>query len=154
MNVRYPCLLGGLLPVLLVAGCSGSGTVSGKVSCRGETLGGGTVLFVAPGQKSVSSPISADGSYTISAIPTGTVKIAVETKTAQPLDEDARSKGMPSLPKDAQLPPGAAENPIYKSLGTKPGKYVWIPDDYGDPEKSNLSLEVTGGNQHHDIELP
>jgi hypothetical protein len=155
MSIGSAGLSAGLLVLSLSAlGCGKSGTVSGKVSYHGETLGSGTVLFFAPGQKSVKSEIAPDGTYTIAGIPTGTVKIAVETKTAQPPDEDAIRKAFPSLPKNAPLPPEAANSPLFKGSSGKGGKYVWIPDIYSDPDKSNLKLEVTGGDQHHDIDLP
>jgi hypothetical protein len=155
MSVKHTCLPGGvLLSALWAAGCGGTGTVSGKVSYKGEILGGGTVLFVSPGKKTERAPIGPDGSYMIANIPTGTVKIAVETKSAQPPDAAALKRGRPPIPPDANLPP-EAENSMYKSApGSKGGKYVPIPDDYGDPDKSGLTLEVTGGNQPHDIELP
>jgi hypothetical protein len=156
MSTKSGWLLGGvLLPGLLAAGCGNTGTVSGKVSYKGQPLGGGTILFVAPGQKTVKSAIAPDGSYTISGIPAGTIKIAVETKSAQPPDPEALRRAFPGLPKGAPLPPEAANNPHFKTgPENKGGKYVWIPDHYGDPEKSNLTVEVTGGNQQHDIELP
>jgi hypothetical protein len=151
MTHKSAWFLGGVLAVgLASAGCSRSGTVSGKVSYKGETLGGGSVLFFSPGQKSVSATIGPDGSYTIAGIPSGEVKIAVETKSAQPTNEEGMARrGQP--PKDA-VPPGA-ESPLYKSAGNK-GKYVEIPDYLADPEKSELTLKVTGGDQHHDIEIP
>jgi hypothetical protein len=151
MCIRSACRPGGvLLLCLLSAGCSHSGTVSGKVKYQGEPLGGGTVVFV--GAQTVRSDIGPDGSYTIANIPAGTVKIAVETQSAQPVDESAMRMGMPQIPKDVNLPP-EAQNSMYKASGGSKGKYVRIPDAFADPEKSGLTLEVTGGNQHHDIEL-
>jgi hypothetical protein len=153
MSIRLACRPGGLLLLLVLsAGCSSYGNVSGKVSFKGETLGGGKVLFVAPGQKTVSSPIAPDGTYTIANIPTGTVQIAVETESARPVEADAMKAGVPQIPPDANLPPEAAKS-MYKSGMANKGKYVWIPEGYGDPEKSGLTLEVTGGNQPYDIEL-
>jgi hypothetical protein len=153
MSVPTACRRGSvLLLLLLAAGCAGSGTVSGKVSYQGETLGGGTVLFVSPGQKSVKSPIAPDGTYTIANIPTGTVHIAVETASARPVDPDAMRMGIPQIPPGANLPPEAA-NSIYKGPSGNTGKYVEIPNQYADPEKAGLTLDVKGGNQEYNIEL-
>jgi hypothetical protein len=154
MSIRSTGLLAGvLLPSLVSMGCGSSGTVSGKVTYLGQDLGGGTVLFSAPGKKTERATIAPDGSYTIANLPTGTVKIAVETASARPPDQAAMRIGIPQIPPDANLPPEAEKSMYKSSPENKGGKYVRIPDEYGDPDKSKLTLEVTGGNQHHDIEL-
>jgi hypothetical protein len=153
MRIEWARLRDALLVLsLLSAGCSGSGTVSGKVSYKGETLGGGTVLFYSPGKTTVKAGIAADGSYKIENIPAGPVKIAVETKSAQPPNEAGMRMGMPNIPANANLP-AEANNSMYKSQGGSKGKYVEIPDELGDPETSHLTLEVTGGSQQHNIDL-
>jgi hypothetical protein len=154
MSLRSAALSAGVLLLSLVSmGCGSSGTVSGKVTYQGEDLGGGTVLFVSPGKKTERATIAPDGSYTIANIPTGTVKIAVETASARPPDPETMRRGMPQIPPDANLPPEAEKSMYKSSPENKGGKYIRIPDEYGDPDKSKLTLEVTGGNQHHDIEL-
>jgi hypothetical protein len=145
-----------LVLCLLVPGCGAStGTVTGKVSYQGETLGGGTVVFYAPGKATVTASIGPDGTYTISNIPSGTVRIAVETKSAMPASFNspvsaAAVMAKPLPPPDAIPPEARAMRPGGQQSG---GKYVAIPADFGDLEKSNLSLKVTGGDQHFDIEL-
>ena len=67
-----------VLLLAAAAGCS-SGTVRGKVSYKGQTVGGGTVVFTVPGKGSIRSEIAEDGSYTISKCPTGTARVTVET---------------------------------------------------------------------------
>jgi hypothetical protein len=155
MSLRSTGLSAGVLLLSLVSmGCGSSGTVSGKVTYLGEDLGGGTVLFVSPGKKTERATIAPDGSYTIANIPAGTVKIAVETASARPPDQEAMRRGIPQIPPDADLPPQAEKSMYKSSPENKGGKYVWIPNEYGDPEQSKLTLEVTGGNQHYDIKLP
>jgi hypothetical protein len=157
MSIKYAFCLGGVSVLALwSAGCGAStGTVSGKVTYQGETLGGGSVLFVSPGKKTVSAPIGPDGTYTIVGIPAGPVQIAVETKSAMPPDAKQQA-GMaatrPTIPPDANLPPSAKE--MYQnSTAAAAAKYVEIPEELGDPDKSNLTLTVTGGNQDYNIEL-
>jgi hypothetical protein len=133
---------------LTATGCGSKGSVSGKVLYKGEPLGGGSVLFVPQGQPSISTRINADGVYTIDNIAAGPVKISVETKSAQP------GKGPPrGLPKP---PPGAVPKDaasIYNPAPASNGKYVVIPDNYSDPEKSELTYTVVGGSQTHNIDL-
>jgi hypothetical protein len=141
----------GLLALLCLTatGCGSSGSVSGKVSFNGEALGGGTVVFTSEGQGSATSQIGPDGSYKIDKIPVGPVKIAVETKSAQPAK---RPPGMPTPPADA-MAKDASSSPLYNPQNQSKGKYVPIPEDLGDPNKSGQTLTVTGGSQTYNIEL-
>ena len=140
-----------LLTCLAATGCGSQGSVSGKVSYKGEALGGGTVVFTSEGRASDSSPIALDGTYHINKIPTGPVKVAVETKSARPIAADPRRPNMPTPPPD-QMPAGGTS--AYGTPGAPTGKYVWIPDDYGDPAKSGLTYDVKPGSQTKDFDLP
>jgi hypothetical protein len=131
------------------AGCGGSGTVSGKVTYKGEPLGRGTVVFVSPGKATVTAPIAADGSYSIPKVPAGRVKIAVETKSAKGAEPP---QGM-MPPRGANVPPEAKNSPLYGGQRPAGGKFVEIPKDYADPDKSNLTYTVTDGPQTHNIDL-
>jgi hypothetical protein len=140
-----------LLLTLAGAGCSSSGTVSGKVTYKGEAVGGGTVLFVSEGRGSVSVQIGTDGTYTAEKVPTGAVQIAVETqslKGSEPPPQATRQ--MP--PAGLALPKEAENSPIY---GSRAGarRYTEIPKKYSDPKTSGLTCTVSGGNQKHDIPL-
>src|SRR5437660_1764669 len=94
------------------AGCAGSGTITGKVTYQGRPLTGGTVQFTSTkGRGTRTVQIGEDGSYTIPNMPTGPVKIAVETKSAQPppvttTGDDPRARMRP--PAGAPLPEGAS----------------------------------------------
>jgi len=64
---------------LALSGCGKStGSVSGKVTYKGEPLPSGTVTFVTDAGV-VSSPIAVDGTYSIPKAPLGTVAITVTT---------------------------------------------------------------------------
>jgi hypothetical protein len=139
-----------LLLMFGAAGCSSHGSVSGKVSHKGQALGGGTVIFFSQGKESATSTISPDGSYTIAKIPIGPVKIAVETSSAKPA---SAPKGM-MPPAGANVPPDAQNSPIYGGQRPAGGKYVPIPENYADPDKSNLTYTVKSGAQSYNIDLP
>jgi hypothetical protein len=145
-------LLFGLLlaPFLLASGCGFSGTVTGKVLYQGTPLKGGTVTFTSTqAQGSQVAEIGEDGIYHVT-MPTGPVKIAVETASAK---AGQRPRGM-TPPPGVTLPAGAANNPVYGG-GTTPAanRYTRIPEDYANPDKSQLTYTVTTGTQTHDIEL-
>jgi hypothetical protein len=136
---------------LLLAGCGGSqGTVSGKVSYKGQPLKGGTVSIIPKAGGVVSAPIKEDGSYTISHVPPGPARVTVETRSLRPMPKRAMPGPYAKMPKDA-IPEGV-KVPGVTSQGD-PNRYVAIPDQYADPEKSGLSLDVQRGSQPHDIDL-
>ncbi len=138
-----------------VAGCSGSGTVTGKVTYQGRPLTGGTILFTSTrGRGTRTAQIGEDGSYTITNMPTGPAKIAVETKSAQPVGrppfaEDGKHVGGP--PPGAKMPEGAKTS-VYgdpsKARTAEP-----IPEHYANPDESGLTCTVKGGRQELPIEL-
>ncbi len=151
-------LAGGLLAglALLPIGCGGgTGTVTGKVTFDGKPLTSGNVVFTnANGKGSQSVSIQADGSYKVERMPTGPAKVAVVTSPPPGSETGSRMPApkLPTPPPD-KLPPGVDPNSIYG--GQQPGraKFVKIPENYGDPEKSGLTHTVTSGAQEWNIEL-
>jgi hypothetical protein len=157
--VRRPAGLLALAALLGAAGCTSYGEVSGKVTYKGKSLKGGSITFTIPGKGSVAAQIAEDGSYTVAQVPAGEARIAVETKSVGPPAKApgpmAFMRGPPKMtpPKESDLPKDA-----HAPMSTAPPKadlkrYVPIPDQYGDPEKSGLTFKVTGGAQTHDIDL-
>src|SRR5262249_43114319 len=63
---------------LLAGGCSSSGTVTGKVTYKGEPLGSGKVAFYSA-NATATGDIDASGNYTIPKAPLGPVRVTVET---------------------------------------------------------------------------
>jgi hypothetical protein len=130
-----------VLPVffLLAAGCGSqsSGTVTGKVTYRGEVVPAGIVFFFGSGEQAASAQIAGDGSYEASGVPLGDVKVAVS--------------GPPPRPSKEQ----AANNPMLRKRGYVPPdeKSVSIPGKYSRPGTSGLGVTVTEGAQTFDIDL-
>ena len=144
-----PCFALGIS--LAAVGCgSSTGTISGKVSYKGAPLKGGYVTFYTKDKK-VTRPgeIQEDGSYKIEKMPTGEALICVDTSTLKPPTQ-AHNIPTYSPPKGQQLPPR------YKLSNNeeKAKRYVEIPSQYADPDKSKLTYTVKGGSQEYDIKLP
>jgi hypothetical protein len=78
------------------------------------------------------------------------VEIGVETKSAQPAKAPPRG-AMPTPPPGA-IPKDVGSS-MYNQASQPKGKYVPIPENYADPEKSGLTYTVTGGPQTHEIDL-
>lgn len=142
----------------LSAGCSSKGKVSGKVYYKNEPLKVGMVQFFPEKEGgNFSSPIGTDGSYTISKLPPGPAKISITSSSANPMEKGIAPGGGPMAMKGMK---GAAEmmrkgkeqaGDAAPPSDSKGGKAV--PAKYGDPETSNLSINVTGGSQTFDIKL-
>jgi hypothetical protein len=133
---------------VFAVGCDGpKGTVTGSVKYKDQVVKGGTVTFVgADGKGGGSSPIAEDGTYTITDVPVGDMKIAVETVSMKPSGMDKGHQYKP--PKEA--PPEAA--------GGMPGgkakdRFVPIPDSYSDVHTSGLTYTVKPGKQDYPIVL-
>jgi hypothetical protein len=119
---------------LLTTGCGApNGNVTGRVTHKGKPLTSGTVTFLTAGNKVFTSQIASDGSYTVLKLPAGPVQIGVQIPPAFTYDD-------PQMP--SASPAAAATQPIT------------IPPKYHDPSTSGLTLDVTGANQTHNIELP
>ncbi len=119
------------------AGCTKTGTITGKVYYGGQVLTSGEVLFVAVDGTQRGGPIATDGTYRISKVPVGRARIAIIT-------DSSVSEG---LRNPATLPPGGVR-PANKAT-----KSVEIPAHYHKPESSGLEYNVEGGTQEHNIDL-
>jgi hypothetical protein len=129
-------LVGGLVLCILLpllAGCGrGWGNVSGKVTYKGQALPKGTITFFDETNQAVSSGIGADGSYAVSKVAAGKVKIAV------------------ALPMPIFMA-GDKEGAARAAAERK--KLPNLPARYADYEKSGLDREVKRGDQTLDLDL-
>jgi hypothetical protein len=149
--------VGGLgVLLILSAGCSFKGTVSGKVTVNDLPVRRGTVTFTAASDDKTwasSVPIGEDGSYSIVNAPPGLVKITVASADSNrrlgakfkdrkgSAAEDANTDDMPPSVRN-RFNPGAAGS-------GSPS----VPKRYNDAEKSGLTYEVKPGKQEHDLQL-
>ena len=146
-GVRWWVGLSVLILALCTLGCgSPIGTITGTVYYKNVPLKGGNVTFVSSDKtKSLISPIAEDGSYRIEKVPLGVVKVLVETKSLAQ-KSTLRQSTPPAGMKDGNR---AATDP--KEMARR---YVAIPLNYSDVDKSGLEYTVESGNQTHDIKLP
>lgn len=137
--------------LVAVAGCGPkTGTVSGKVTYKGEPLKGGNVIFASEKGQSLLAPIGEDGTYTIQNVPVGEAKIAVKTKHLGIVAAMAKMKGAGGPPQDTS---GGVGAPKKLTPEEAVRRFVAIPAQYEDTETSGLTFTVKGGSQSHDIPL-
>jgi hypothetical protein len=131
------------LGVVLVAlaGCGPRRvTVSGKVRYQAQAVPKGTVRFLTSEDKVLFADLKEDGSYTITGVPVGLVKISVTVPPAASLEP--QQKGPDGRPVE-----GAAE--------TTAVRVVPIPPIYSNPSTSGLEYTVTEEPQQtRDLDLP
>ena len=134
MTRLRPAALAG---VALLAGCGGSGSVSGKVTLDGQPLTTGTVTFHPVGSGPVAiGTIGPDGRYELAvgqdrSVPPGDYVVTVEA-TEPVAAEPAPAKGPPR-------PPAAP-----KGL---------TPDKYADKAATDLRFTVKPGGNTINLEL-
>jgi hypothetical protein len=132
---RFHCVFLGLAAVILVAvaGCGEKGvqkvTINGTISYRGRPVSSGILRFVGPEGAYSAAVIQADGSFIITDVVPGEVKVGVM--------EAPQSSGSSS---GAQTP-GPKAPPVS------------LPEKYRDPENSGLTYTITPQTRQLDIEI-
>jgi hypothetical protein len=130
-----PALAAALLAAA-AAGCGRYGDVSGKVTYKGKPLVWGTIQFEGSDGRLRQANIGRDGSYSVSRVTTGEVKIAVSSNNPKSGDFQAR----PAPGKKPKPPPDV------------PGWFP-IPQKYDTTFRSGLTHTVKSGQNTFDIDL-
>jgi hypothetical protein len=160
------CLGMGLLSLSLLglAGCGANGKLHGKVTYQGTAFPEGTVLVFHHDKTDhpYTTEVKDGGTYFIDKLPKGKYLIAVQThigtKTGGMSGFDASvtqgksSFGPAKDAKDVIAPPGSGLTGAF-AKDPNAGKFL-IDPKYMDPKTSPLSVEVTGGDQTQDIDVP
>jgi len=170
LAARVACLGFGL-SIIALAGCGPSvGALTGKVTYNGTPLKGGSVTLVPDGGgPSFSTQIQEDGTYNFTQVKAGNYKVCVETASVKGSASQAgpsyggksfggkdKYKFKNEPPPGAKVPEGyRPAEPYGGSPAERMKRYVEIPDKYADPGQTPLTVEVKGGPQaqQHDIPL-
>jgi hypothetical protein len=125
----------GLVAAVLVpvSGCGGvkKVNVSGTVSYKGQRLSSGLLQFVGSEGAYSAGPIGADGSFTVTDVVPGEVKVGVQ--------ETPQGSGGSSSGDKAAADPKAVP--------------VVLPDHFRDPEKSGVKYTITPETRELHIDL-
>ena len=135
------CLIA--VTALLTSGCgSNTSTVVGKVTYQGKPAAGGSVILYCPDKQIVRGIIGQDGTYSIPNVPCGQAIVTVQSPARAP----AGLRMQQSLPPSS----GGPAPPIVAAHDTGT---VLIPQRYGLPEESGLSVVVDRGQVTYDLDL-
>src|SRR5207247_3784832 len=112
-----------VLVAVAVAGCDrSSATVRGKVTYQGTPLTMGSVILLSEdGKTSARGAIQPDGTYEVTNVPKGKVKVGVSNPPPQGARGGVRPSGSPNDPEAQQAAELAA-------------KHVPSPDSYNNPD--------------------
>jgi hypothetical protein len=138
------------LVALLLAGCGPkrpkTGTVSGKVSYKGQPVNGAALLLypAAGGSTAITVGVNQEGEFHIVDVPAGEYKIVVQgTAGAQQVDP----RLLKSMPPEKQ----AEVKEKLSHMNTPPT--IRFPDKYKDPKTTDLKVTVTDKDQSMDLDL-
>ncbi len=123
--------------------------VHGKVTYLGNTVTGGTVIFLGKDNMTYVADIYPDGTYSVSGVPRGPVRVSVQQPPPRP---GAKSENAPRLvpkvdPEGKNSKAVVTEIPEPKTSGPR------VPAVYADGNQSGLSFEVKDPDQEYNIDL-
>jgi hypothetical protein len=137
-NVRVAPLLAAL--ALGLCGCGGSGRVSGTVTRDGHPVRAGVITFVSKdGKGTALASIKKDGSYTAANVPVGDTSVILVNAMEEPDFTGPVSVAEAAKPSAKRAPP--------------PKPPIAIPDKFGKPETSGLTLTVRSGDNPYNIDV-
>lgn len=161
------CLAAGLL------GCSSSkrGSVTGKVTYNGQVVKAGSVLLIYDEGGQYPAGINSDGTFQFMDVPTGNVKVVVNTEPFNPeqrpvaytqkQQQIARGYGKGLQEYDKMMGRGGKDKqgeavgaPLSKEKKEELAKvYVKIPKKYASEKDTPLTYTVQPGRQIKDLDL-
>ena len=142
-----------LVAMLGLAGCAKQGKLTGKVMYKGEPVPKAQIVFMSESGTIHDATADENGKYTAAKLPLGKMRIGVKNFTQGMADVQAEMMakfgGAGKDNKDVQK----SIESMRKETGAS-AKFVALPQNVIDPEKSGLSVEVKGGTQEFDIVVP
>jgi hypothetical protein len=141
----------GLMLVMMV-GCGGTASVTGAVTYKpnGKKLAWGSVVMVGSDGLPRQGLISPGGTYSITGLPVGKVKILVTSDNPKPPPDKGRAMRESAGRKKPGSEEGAKEPEVPADIAK-----AWfpIPGKHSDVAQSLLSTELKQGANNFDINL-
>ncbi|HEY1189809.1 MAG TPA: hypothetical protein VGE74_19325 [Gemmata sp.] len=151
--MRAAILAAATVAVAVLIGCGGNvprGTVHGTLKFQGRPLTGATVVFIASDNRTHVLDVKADGTYSVSGVALGPVKVSV-----QPAAERVSAKGQFDPPsseaKGVKDEKAGLKSPSVPEPKTKIAQR--IPAHYSDAERSGLTFDLKEPDQEWSVDL-
>ena len=147
--MRVVSFAAALAAAAVLTGCGAvpRGRIHGTVKFQGKPLADATVIFIAKDNQTHLADLSADGSYEVSGVALGPVKVSIQQAPPR-----VASKGDPTRPgykAPVHDEKAGREQPAAKSTPAGPR----LPEEYANPDKSGLKFELTSPDQEWSIDL-
>lgn len=147
--MRIVSLAAALAAAAVLTGCGEvpRGRVHGTVTYQGKPIPEATVIFIAKDNQTHLVDLGADGSYEVSGVALGPVKVSVQQAPPR-----VASKADPTRPGSKAA---VADEKAGKELPATPPKLSLsrLPADYADAEKSGLKFDLTAPDQEWSVDL-
>lgn len=151
MNRTYILPLAFVVLALVLSGCSGQkapgARLSGQLSYNGQPIKAGNLRFHTADGVAYNGTIDLDGTYTATDLPEGELVVTIETEHLNP------SKRGTTQTKEASMRMAAMQPPPPGAV-TPEEPYIKVPEKYGNPRTSPVTINATRGRQIKDIEFP
>jgi hypothetical protein len=149
------CCLAQLMPlamVLLLFGCGTNGTLTGKVTYKGEPMPRATVSFLCENQQAFTVKCDDKGDYTIK-LPIGRAQVVVNNVDQVAPAIMGKMMTQQQGGKDATAEIAQSIQAMQMQIGSGGAGGVAVPGKYNRLETSGLTVDVAGGKQRYDIAL-
>jgi hypothetical protein len=144
----------GIAVLLVVPGCgTPRARVHGTVKYQGKPLGGALITFYSADNATFSAPTRPDGTYQVTGVPQGTVRVSVQISGPGPL---FGQKARRDYIKEGDPKPGKKnweEKRKRVNKSAAPSPRIILPARYGNPDTSELSFELKELDQDYSIDL-
>jgi len=140
----------GIAVLLVVPGCgTPRARVHGTVKYQGKPLGGALITFYSADNATFSAPTRPDGTYQVTGVPQGTVRVSVQI--SGPVPVFGQKAKMDVMKEDLKYKKKLKE--ILKERKDTSAPRINLPARYGNPETSELSFELKEPDQDYSIDL-
>jgi len=127
-----------------VSGCvKKTASISGQVLHQGQPLTSGSVIIYCSNKQIVRGVIGAGGRYTVNNVPPGPAVVTIKTHASVPPAFQLKQKLPPSS--NGPVPPVPDNSKLLTA--------IVIPERYGIPEESGLSVQVDRSQLVFDVDL-
>lgn len=149
--MRFVLLAAATAVAVALAGCGGGdvprGRVHGTIKYGGKALTGVTMILIAKDNKTHTVDLKSDGTYEVSGVALGPVKVSLQSVTAR-----VAVKGEFDPPPSAAK--GVTDEKAGKSQASSEAKAsTRLPEHYSSPEKSGLTFELKDADQEWSVDL-
>ena len=141
-----------LSAAVVATGCGPARSrVHGTVRYKGKPLTAGMITFLSPDNQNYRADIGPDGTYDITGVARGKVRVSITVEANRPMPRPDPVKG--SDPVGGKEAKSDDEGKMARQTTMRPSANLLIPAMYADPSKSGLEFELKEADQEYSPDL-